>query len=89
MMMQKMLVDLTFFIWLVAIFLIGYGVSTTAILNPNKQKNYTSELVSFQNQIEFKFKFKSRNFDIQKFQIIILFLNYCSYSMVLLRYFYA
>lgn len=45
MMMQKMLVDLTFFIWLVAIFLIGYGVSTTAILNPNKQKNYTSELV--------------------------------------------
>ncbi|KAL5258514.1 hypothetical protein ACHWQZ_G009114 [Mnemiopsis leidyi] len=36
MMMTKMLIDLQFFIFLVLIFVIGYGVSTASIMNPMK-----------------------------------------------------
>ncbi|XP_063680838.1 transient receptor potential cation channel subfamily M member 2-like isoform X3 [Bolinopsis microptera] len=36
MMMQRMLIDLQFFIFLVVIFVIGYGVSTASIMTPQK-----------------------------------------------------
>ena len=46
MMMHEMLLDLLFFVNLVAIFLIAYGVSTAAIMNPNKNPALSGQLVS-------------------------------------------
>ena len=40
-MMTKMLIDLQFFIFLVLIFVIGYGVSTASIMNPQKFESFT------------------------------------------------
>ena len=42
MMMAKMLVDLKFFIFLVLILVIAYGVSTASILNPQKFDSISS-----------------------------------------------
>ena len=44
-MMHQMLIDLVFFILLVAMFLVGYGVSSAALMNPNKYETLTTTLV--------------------------------------------
>lgn len=44
--MTKMLIDLQFFIFLVLIFVIGYGVSTASIMNPMKFAKVDSGMVS-------------------------------------------
>lgn len=50
-MMTKMLIDLQFFIFLVLIFVIGYGVSTASIMYPQKFESFSksSDVVSYTN----------------------------------------
>ena len=58
MMMHRMLVDLQFFIFLVLIFVIGYGVSTASIINPMKFASFNRHIVRYLHFDKLKILFK-------------------------------
>ena len=56
--MHRMLVDLQFFIFLVLIFVIGYGVSTASIINPMKFASFNRHIVRYLHFDKLKILYK-------------------------------